>query len=194
MLFSHRLSLYLALLLSLAPIAAAQPSLFETLDVSVGGVGTFGDAPYTDFWDPGPGVEGRVETPFYLGRVAVGGMIAPHAAVEGVAVPDYLSLYFFGVWTIGVPLPGGLRLAPGVQVGLFEMQFDADDVASVNNEAELAAGPEVWLSASVGQAWRVRAGAGAVRIFTAERIDFRFVRVGVSRTLRTPGWLRDFLR
>ncbi len=109
-------------------------------------------------------------------------------------VPDYLSLYFFGAWSAEVPLPGGLRLAPGVQAGLFRMQFDTDDAASVENEAELAVGPELWLSAPVARGWRVRAGVGAVRLFTAERIDFGFVRIGVSRTVRTPGWLRDFLQ
>lgn len=178
----------------LVPAAAAQPTLFETLTVSASGVSTLAGAPYTDFWDPGRGVELRVETPFYLGYVAAGVAAAPHAAVEEGAVPDYLSLYFFGAWSAELPLPGGLRLAPGVQVGLFRMEFDADDVASVNNEAELAVGPEVWLSAPVARGWRVRAGAGAVRLFTAERIDLGFVRVGVSRTVRTPGWLRDFLR
>ena len=184
---------FLSLLL-LAPLAAAQPAPFETLTLSAGGVSTLAGAPYTDFWDPGLGVELRVATPFYLGRVAAGVVAAPHAEVEEGRVPDYLALYFFGAWSAEIPLPGGLRLAPGVQAGLFRMQFDADDAASVNNEAELAAGPEVWLSAPVARGWRVQAGVGAVRLFTAERIDLGFVRVGVSRTVRTPGWLRDFLR
>lgn len=186
--------LRLLVLSFLASAAAAQPALFETLTVSAGGLGTVGSAPYTDFWDPGPGVELRVETPFYLGRVAGGVAVAPHAAVEEGAVPDYLALYVFGGWNAAIALPGGLRLAPGVQAGLFMMRFDADDVASVNNEAELAVGPEVSLSAPVARGWRIRAGAGAVRLFTAERIDLGFVRVGVSRTMRTPDWLRDFLR
>lgn len=186
--------LRLLTLLLLASTAAAQPMPFETLTVSAGGVSTLAGAPYTDFWDPGLGVEARVETPFYLGRVAGGIVVAPHKEVVEGLVPDYLSLYFFGAWSAEVVLPGGLRLAPGVQAGLFRMQFDADDAASVNNEAELAAGPEVWLSVPVARGWRVQAGAGAVRIFTSERIDLGFVRVGVSRTVWTPDWLRDFLR
>lgn len=185
--------LRLLTLFLLAPLAAAQPAPFETLTLSAGGVSTLAGAPYADFWDPGLGVELRVATPFYLGRVAGGVAVAPHAAFDA-AIPDYLALYFFGGWNAEVALPGGLRLAPGVQAGLFRMQFDADDAASVNNEAELAAGPELWLSAPVARGWRVQAGAGAVRLFTNERIDFGFVHVGVSRTVRTPDWLRDFLR
>lgn len=181
-------------LLFLAPTVAAQPALFETMEVSVGGVGTFGEAPYTDYWSPGAGVEARVALPFYLGRVSGGVSVAQHGAVAEGAVPDYLALYFVGAWNVDVALPGGLRLTPGVQAGLFRMQFDTDDAAAVRNEAELAVGPEVWLSVPVARDWRVQAGAGAVRIFTAERIDLRFVRVGVSRTFRTPGWLRDLLR
>lgn len=180
----------LVLILLLTSSATAQP--FETLTVRVGGAATFGTAPYTDFWDPGPGVEGRVETPFYLGQFAVGALVAPHAATADV--PDYLALYFFGTWSADIALPAGLRLSPGVQAGLFRMQFDTDDAVAVRNESELAVGPEVWLSVPVAPSWRVHAGAGAVRLFTAERIDLRFVRFGVSRTFRTPGWMKDVLR
>lgn len=183
-------SILLALALPFA--AVAQPAPFETLEVGLSGAATVGEAPYTDFWDPGLGVEGRVETPFYLGRFTVGATVAPHAARGDV--PDYLALYFFGVWSADIALPAGLRLSPGVQAGLFRMQFDTDDAAAVRNEAELAAGPELWLSAPLAGPWRLRAGAGAVRIFTNERIGLRFVRVGVSRTFRTPDWLREVLR
>lgn len=184
--------LRLALLLLLAGPAAAQP--FGTLEVGLSGVGTFGEAPYTDFWEPGPGAAIRVATPFYLGHVAAGVYVARHASVEGVEVPDFLALYFFGTWGVEVPLPGGLRLEPGVHAGLFRMEFDTDDAPAVRNEAELAVGPELWLSVPVGRGWRVRAGGGTARLFTFERIDLRFAQVGVSRTLRTPGWLRDILR
>jgi len=177
----------------LLPAAAAQPVRpFETLEVGLSGAVTVGEAPYTDLWDPGLGIEGRVETPFYLGRFTVGATVAPHTAQAGL--PDYLALYFFGVWSADIDLPAGIRLSPGLQAGLFRMQFDTDDVASVRNEAELAAGPELWLSAPLAGPWRVRAGAGAVRIFTNQRIDLWFVRVGVSRTFRTPDWLEDILR
>lgn len=184
--------LRLLVLLLLAPVAAAQP--FETLEVGLSGVGTFGEAPYTDYWRPEPGAEIRATTPFYLGRVTAGALVARHTSVEGVAVPDFLGLYFFGVWSTEIALPGGVRLEPGVHAGLFRMQFDTDDAPAVRNEAELAVGPEVWLSVPVGPGWRVRAGGGTARLFTFERIDLRFAQVGVSRTLRTPGWLRGFLR
>jgi hypothetical protein len=177
------------------PAAAAQPARapFETLAVSVGGVATLGGAPYTDYWSPGPGVEGRVTTPFYLGQVAVGAVVAPHEA-SGDGLPDYLSFYFYGVWGADLALPGGLRLSPGLSAGLFRMEFDTDDAVAVRNESELAVGPELWLSGAVAPGWRVRAGVGGARIFTAERIDLRFVRVGVSRAFRTPGWIEGVLR
>lgn len=183
-------SLCFVLVLLLAAPAAAQP--FETLEVRLGGAATVGTAPYTDYWDPGLGVEGRVETPFYLGRFAVGATVAPHAAVADV--PEYLSFYFFGVWSTDLALPAGLRLTPGLHAGLFRMEFDTDDEVAVRNESELAVGPELWLSAPAGVHWRVHAGASAAHIFTAQRIDLGFVRVGVSRTFRTPGWIRDVLR
>lgn len=183
--------LRLALFLLTAPVAA-QP--FETLEVGLGGAGTFGDAPYTDYWTPGPGLEARVTMPFYLGRVAAGALVARHTSVEGVEVPDFLALYFSGTWSADVPLPGGLRLEPGLRAGLFRMEFDTDDAPAVRNEAELAVGPEVWLSAPLGHGWRARAGVGTARLFTFERIDLRFAQVGLSRSLRTPEWLQDFLR
>lgn len=186
------MSLRLFVFLVIAPAAWAQP--FETVEVGLSGVGTFGEAPYTDYWSPGPGAEVRVTMPFYLGHVSAGTSVARHTSVEGVDVPDFFALYFFGAWSAEVALPGGLRLAPGVHAGLFRMQFDTDDAPAVRNEAELAVGPELWLSVPVGRGWHVRAGGGAAHLFTFERIDLRFAQVGLSRRMRTPDWLRDLLR
>ncbi len=183
----------LCLLLLCAP-AAAQP--FETLEIGLSGAGTFAGAPFADFWDPGPGGEASVEMPFYLGQIRVGGMVSWHGAVAEFdeAVPDFIAFYTFAGWGVGTALPGGVRIAPGVRVGILNMRFDTDDPAAVRSEAELTAGFDLRASVPVAAGWRLTAGGSVVRMFTAEQIDFRFVQVGVSRTFRTPDWLREFLR
>ena len=187
--------LRLALLLSLAPVAAAQP--FQTLELGVSGLGTFGSAPYTDFWSPGPGLAASVETPFYLGSVAVGSAFAMHAARDDadLDVPDYLAIYSYASWGTHLRLPGGLRLRPGLRAGLYAMRFDDDSVAaSVSSESELGAGLDLALSLPLGRGWHATASGAVLRLYTAERIELGFVAVGISRTVDTPRWLREVLR
>ena len=184
----------LLLLLLCAPAVTAQP--FETVEVGLGGVRTFADAPFTDFWDPGPGAEVWAELPFYVGRIRFGEAVAWHRAWSevGEAVPDFVSFYTYAGWGVGVTLPGGLRVTPGLRVGLLNMRFDTDGPAAVRSEAELTAGLDVRASVPVAAGWQLTASGTAVRVFTAERIDLRLVQVGISRTFRTPDWLREVLR
>lgn len=180
----------LGLLLCCAP-ALAQP--FETLEVGLSGTGTVADAPFAEFWGAGPGAEVWAATPFYLGELRLGMAGSWHEAADDT-VPDFAAFYTFAGWGIGVTLPGGARVVPGLRVGIFNMRFDTDDSASVRSEAELTAGFDLRASVPIGPHWRLTAGGSVVRMFTAERIDFRLVQVGVSRTFRTPEWLRAFLR
>lgn len=177
-----------------APLAVAQP--FETLTIGLGGVGTVGSAPYTDLWNPGPGVTASVETPFYLGHVAVGTMASVHATRAAVdeTIPEYLAIYSYASWGTYLRLPLGARLRPGLRAGLYAMRFDVDDVVAVRSESELGAGVDLALSVPLGRGWRAVASGAAVRVYTAERIEFGFVHVGLSRVFATPRWLKDFLR
>lgn len=181
----------LVLLVLFSSAVIAQP--FETIEVGLSGVGTFAGAPFTDFWDPGPGAEAWAETPFYLGQVRLGGAVAWHEAV-GDTVPDFAAFYTFAGWGVGVALPGGVRVAPGLRVGILNMRFDTDDPAAVRSEGELTAGFDLRAAVPLVAGWRLTASGSAVRMFTAERIDLQLVQVGISRTFRTPGWLRAFLQ
>ncbi len=185
------------LFLLCVPVAVAQPAAFETLEVGVGGMGTFADAPFRNFWDPGPGAEAWVEMPFYLGQIRLGESVAWHEAVEAepdTAVPDFVAVYTFAGWGVGVALPAGVRLALGLRAGILNMRFDTDAPVAVRSEAELAAGFDLRASMPLAAGWRLTASGTAVRVFTAERIDLRLVQVGVSRTFGTPEWLKEFLR
>lgn len=180
---------FLSLLVS---TVSAQP--FETLEVGISGVATVGSAPYTDLWEPGLGLGATVETPFYLGHVALGTMASMHTAQAGTDVPDYLMFYSHASWGTHLALPGGLRLRPGLRAGLYAMRFDVDDAVAVRSESELGAGLDLALSAPLGRGWRAVASGAAIRVYTAERIDLGFLRLGLSRTFTTPGWLQGFLR
>ncbi len=178
----------------LAPLAAAQP--FETLEVGVSGLGTVASAPYTDYWEPGPGVAASVETQFYLGSVAVGSAFSVQSGRADLeeAVPDYFAFYSYASWGTHVALPGGLRLRPGLRAGLYAMRFDVDDAVAVRSESELGAGLDLALSAPLGRGWHATASGAVVRIYTAERMELGFFHVGVSRIVGTPRWLKAFLR
>ena len=183
---------YLLAFFLVAPLATAQP--FETLEIGVSGLGTVSDAPYTEYWDPGAGVAASVETPFYLGSVALGGAFSVQSARPDTRVPDYLAFYSYASWGTHIPLPGGLRLRPGLRAGLFAMRFDVDDVASVRSESELGAGLDLGLSVPLGRGWHATASGAALRIYTAERIELGFLQFGISRVFATPAVLKEFLQ
>ncbi len=188
-------ALLVLLLASAAPAIGQQAEPFGTLEMIAGGLLTGADEPYTEFWDPGAGAAVRVETPFYLGRVFADVAVAPQPARAGRDVPDYLGQYVSAGWGAAVPLPFGARLTPSLRAGLYRMTFDDESLTSaVANESELAAGADLRLSVPVGGGWRLSASATVVRVLTREPIALRLVGVGVSRTLATPGWLREALR
>ncbi|MDX1530857.1 MAG: hypothetical protein R3362_04965 [Rhodothermales bacterium] len=180
------------LLLAVLPLAAAaQP--FETLEVTAAGLLTATTGDFDELWEPGPGVVLRGATPFYRGHVFLGATGARHTA-QDEALPDYWALHAFGGWAYAFRLPGGVEAAAGLHAGLYNWKFDSDQELSAQWEAELATGLDLWASAPVGRGWRLGGGLQTARIYTRERLDLRFVHVGIGRRFAVPPWLRAVLR
>lgn len=188
---------FLALTLTACPPASAQGEAArtpETLDLTLGAALPVGEA-YDGLWTAGPGAAARLAIPFYSGTAHLG----LHAFLNEGSRPDlpsFLAVHAQGGWGYPLRLPGGVRLTGGALVGALRMRFDDEDRfgGALQNETELTAGAFVRLDVPVAGPVRAFVAGEAVRVYTFERIDLRFVQAGVSVAVDSPAWLRRVLR
>ncbi len=166
----------------------------EALDLALGAAVPVGEA-YDGLWAAGQGAALRLAIPFHGGT----GHVGLHAFPNGGSrpnLPDFLALHAQGGWGYPLRLPGGMRLTGGALVGALHMRFDDEDRFSgaLRNETELTAGLFARLDVPVAGPARAFVAGEALRVYTFERIDLRFVQAGVSATVISPEWLRRVLR
>ena len=186
---------------------------FSTVELQAGAATNVNRNGFHRYWSPQPGVEGQAHTPFYLGTVEAG--LAYHAYTNAVDdVPSFKALQGHIGW--GLPVRFGRRatLYTGARLGNYYMIFgDAvttgtagcgrdnpkgcgDDPSAVGGrtESELFMGLHHRLAVRVGGAWSVTLGGAYTHVFTGTRLQLWHVTAGLAATLRTPDWLRTFLR
>lgn len=172
-----------------APAYAQRPEPpFSRLNLSASFVADVSRDRLTDFWNPRSGGQLAIESPFYLGLLQGGAHLSRFDAKADA--PDFTALYLFLGWGMEARLPLGLTGYAGISAGAFRMRFPREDNA---NEVEMGVGLGARLRRPIGGGWALSASAGLRRILTAEPLDQRVVTVGLVRTLRSPGWVRDFL-
>lgn len=184
----------LAILAFLAPQAqpcrAQGSEPFDTVSASLRVSANVNHTLFHDFWDPGAGVELGFDTPFYLGSVEAGLHYNGFAA-DSPDQPDFDSLFPFFGWGIEAPIGTRLRWYNGLRIGSFLMFFDAVDVN--DNEQELALGLNSRARVSLSAGWSIELGARYREIFTHRRLRYVFLAAGLTRSMASPGWLREFL-
>ena len=144
------------------------------------------------FWQPGYGAVVGFDTPFYWGRLDVGGALH-HYGNKSRQVPSFDALLLYAGWGRAVhPLPwlsgfGSMRL------GNYLMRFD-DDTPGLRRENELTASLHGRLSLRVHGPWSLFAAGTYQKTFTARRIHLWYLSAGLHRTLQTPTWLKELLQ
>lgn len=179
-----------ALTAALGPRAAAAAA-FDSLTAGLAYTSATGRPDYSDYWQPGKGVEAFLNTPFYWGKVHVGVRYLRNAG--DTPSLDYDSAFMYAGWSAHVRLPRSLSLEPGFSCGGTVMYFANDPGTGSLTETEAALEFFLRLGIPVHGRWRLAATAGWNTILTYERIDLAFFSIGVSRELSMPGWMRGFL-
>ena len=177
---------------SAVPGAVAQHSnaAFDTLNVAVRIVVNINRNTFHRYWDPDPGVELSFETPFYFGRIEAGLHYANFNA-QRAEQPDFRSFFPYLGWGLDCRVVRRLSWYNGVRVGNFLMSFD---VAGDNQtEQELGVALNSRLAYSMLDGWSFDVSVRYRVVFTHERMRHVYIAAGLSRSLTTPRWLKEFL-
>lgn len=167
-------------------------SLYQSVTVYLSGSSNVNRERFHSFWQPGYGLDVGAHTPFYRGVVEVGTSWHRYRSGDG-AVPRFEAFWIFAGWGIPLPITPWLNTLTGVRLGNYLMWFD-DDTPGLVRENELTLGVHGRLSIPIGNSWSLFAGGACQKTFTALRINLWYVSVGVAHGLRSPSWLKQFLR
>ncbi|WP_457653147.1 hypothetical protein [Rhodocaloribacter sp.] len=186
-----RVALWTLLLGACAIPLHAQP--FETLELSLTGTVNVNRNFLHEFWRAEPGGGLNLTTPFYLGVAEAGGILHRYRAKTG-DVPRFDALLIYVGWGFRLKVAPRLAWQNGFRVGNYRMTFDEDTFAGERNESELALAFRSSLRFRLSERVAVRVSGSYMKAFTFHRLKLFHVSAGVSYRMRTPGWLREFLR
>jgi hypothetical protein len=173
------------------PVAAQEPGgAFADISVGLGIAANVNRTTLHEYWDAGPGLELTFDTPFYLGSAELGAQYERFAAKEQPQ-PDFQSLFAFLGWGYDWAATTRLSWYNGLRAGSFVQLYDIS--SSEKFEQELGLSLVSRLRISLGVGWNLDISARYREIFTHERIGLFYVAGGISRTFKSPRWLREFL-
>lgn len=145
------------------------------------------------YWTSGPGMEGYVLAPFYLGEFQLGTRVISFESRPAESV-DYLSVFVYAGWGMSWAFPKNITGFAGLNIGSDQMFFEFEDRPGLKRESEFGIHLNSRLRVPLYERWAVVAGASYSEIFTRHRIRLVFVSAGVSRSFELPTWLREFLK
>lgn len=191
---SHRqrplLALPMAALLGALPgTGSAQQTraAFDTLTVQLRVVANVNRNSFHRFWDPEPGLELNLQTPFNFGKLETGLHYASFDA-KTPDVPDFKAFFPYLGWGYDAELSNRASWYNGLRAGSFLMSFDTG--GNNRTEQELGVGVVSRLSYRVGGAWTLDVSGRYRVVFTRERLRFVFLAFGLGRAFDTPDWLK----
>lgn len=166
---------------------------FETLSFYSGGLTSFGASPLTDHWNPRYGGEGSVSTPFYWGNAETGLTRFRYDALTR-EVPRFTAVFIFIGWGLSVIPIKSITWYNGLRIGNYRMTFDRKELSGVKNENELAISLRTQLELVVSPEWSLYAAASLNQAYTYIRLRQYFFTFGLTYSVSTPSWLKEFLR
>lgn len=146
-------------------------------------------------WDTESGIHGFIRLPLFTGNIQAGMQYIPFERKQ-IEKPDFKSMTFYGQYDREFDLPFELSWSLGGRLSIFIMRFSggaADVSGGMKEEQEFGLGAVSGLRYPLPGGWQTHIEISFTRIYTARPIDMTVAGVGVSRTIDTPGWLREFL-
>ena len=179
-------------------VCAQEQGAFDSLEIGLKYVANINRNLFHDFYQPGFGIEGFVEAPFYYGTLTAAVQILPYSATQEENSQDFLGVFTNLKWGKGYALPHRVRWFVGVGMGLYAFVpgdstlSDPYQVAHFT-ETELAAGLNSHWNYPIAQNWMLRFEGNYHRIFTYKPIDLVYFSTGIGYAFATPKWLKGFL-
>jgi hypothetical protein len=172
--------------------AAALGSAYDSLEVGAQYAVNTNRNEYHEFWDPGPGAELSMKTPFHTGNLWLGARYLDNPSTSA-GTPDFQNFFFYAGWSYHVRLPWRIGLDPGFSLGIDAIVVEGEPNTGLRTETEV--GGEFFLRASyfLNDDWRLNVNGITHETFTRRRIRLAFISVGVSRSFSMPSWMRRFL-
>jgi hypothetical protein len=144
------------------------------------------------WWDAGRGVRLDVRIPFYVGDVGAWVMRVPYTA-RAETQPDFDAYVVALEWRFAPFATSRVRPWAGIGAGNFLTTFDGVETKGLGKESEILVEASGGVSLRVARATSVTAGVTGLQVLTSTPIRLAFATVGVSHTVRTPGWLRGVI-
>lgn len=188
---------YLVLLLFIFPAALRAQnshSAFKTLSLGVNYQSNINQNDFHKYWLADGGIEGYFSTPFYFGNTQFGVTYMSFSA-KSDDHPDFYSLLLYLQWGYKFSLPLNSSLAINASTGLFQMNFDDNDLyvdPGLLSERELSVGLNALLSYSIYNDWHLNLQLNYLNVFTYKKIQLIILGLGISKTFPSPQWLKDF--
>ena len=195
-------------------IYAQEPQAFDSLQIGLKYTANINRNIFHDFYEPGKGIEGFVEMPFYYGDIQTAVQVLSYSAKKK-GLPSSPSLRsrvnsakgevqgFHGIfthlkWGKQYSLPCRMGWFTGIGIGLCAFLpnnptwSDPYEVAHFT-ETELSASLNSHLSYPIYQNWTMRLEGSYNRIFTYKQIDLAYFSIGIGYSFATPKWIKVFL-
>ena len=187
-------------------IYAQEPQAFDSLQIGLQYIANINRNSFHDFYEPGKGIEGFVEMPFYYGDMQAAVQILSYSAKKkGMPsneakgkVQGFHSIFTHLKWGKKYSLPHGVGWFIGIGIGLCAFLTNRptwSDLYEVTQftETELSACLNSHLSYPIYQNWTMRFEGSYNRIFTYKQIDLAYFSIGIGYSFATPKWMKNFL-
>ena len=175
-----------------SPLYAEEP--FDTITFRLNFLTNTNRNTFHQYWDPKIGMEGVGEMPFYLGSIEGGLHLFSFEGKSG-DYPEFTSTYIFVGWGMNIPFSKDFSWYNGLRIGIYQMRFDDNEIHPTQAlESELGMGLSTRFDIGIYSKLNLHLGADYIAVFTQKRLEFTFLKIGVSYTIDSPGWLREFLK
>ncbi len=170
-------------------------SAFDSLRAGIAVSFQTGNDDLLQFWQPAPGPDVFIQTPFYLGAVR-GGVETRRFRSFSPQRPDFIYFNYYLQWLLQYRT-SRLSLSAGVLFGMSRWHFNRlkqDDLPVLLVEHELNAGGTLQVGYRPAGNWWLQIYGCRQTVFTQHKIQLITWGIAVVRSFRTPEWLVEVLQ
>lgn len=187
------------------PGAYAQDKAFDQLTIGISAPQSISENRLTNSWDPSPGAQLFLQTPFYAGYLE-GGLryLRFNHSEEQPSYSDFHSTFIYFGWGYPFELTSKLSAGPKIRFGNHQMLYDEAMIYTKpgssfvydfdDNESEFTYELVLHTRYKFTEKWKAHAELALNRTITYHPLQLTFITFGFSYSFATPSWFKDFLK